>query len=67
MQWSGKTHLLRAVSKNYINSSIERVCVYKDADAFVDDCVNAVRKNASGNAATELSNNYQNIDISYHR
>ena len=53
----GKTHLLRAV-QNYINSEdIERVCVYKDADAFVDDYVNAVRKNASGNAATELSNN----------
>ena len=59
----GKTHLLRAV-QNYINSEdIERVCVYKDADAFVDDYVNAVRKNASGNAATELSNNYQNIDV----
>lgn len=59
----GKTHLLRAV-QNYINAEdIERVCVYKDADAFVDDYVNAVRKNASGNAATELSNNYQNIDV----
>ena len=33
----GKTHLLRAV-QNYINSEdIERVCVYKDADAFVED------------------------------
>lgn len=59
----GKTHLLRAV-QNYINEEdIERLCVYKDADAFVDDYVNAVRKNASGNAATELSNNYQNIDV----
>ena len=58
----GKTHLLRAI-QNYIaiNDPL-RLVVYKEATAFIDDYVTAMKDREKG-APEALKQNYHNIDV----
>ncbi len=58
----GKTHLLRAIQNYIATNDPTRICVYKDASAFINDYTSAM--GAHDLSVTEaLKKNYEDIDV----
>lgn len=58
----GKTHLLRAVQNYIARNDPSRLCVYRDASAFITDYTEAMR-HSERSAASVLRQNYADIDV----
>ena len=58
----GKTHLLRAVQNYIAHNDPSRLCVYRDASAFITDYTEAMR-HSERSAAAVLRQNYADIDV----
>ncbi len=58
----GKTHLLRSIQNYILENDPSRLCVYKNATAFIDDYTHAMRNKADG-APQILTEAYRDIDV----
>ena len=58
----GKTHLLRAIQNYIARNDPSRLCVYRDASAFITDYTEAMR-HSERSAAAVLRQNYADIDV----
>ncbi|MBM6774460.1 DnaA ATPase domain-containing protein [Olsenella profusa] len=58
----GKTHLLRAIQNYIARNDPSRLCVYRDASAFITDYTEAMR-HSERSAASVLRQNYADIDV----